>query len=168
MDHLSTTKEKSPIISTVRVCEKMLKNMDKWDRRFLELAQLISTWSKDPSTQVGAVITDPDNRVVSVGYNGLPKGIKDTDERLYNRELKYKLIVHAERNALLFSSTSLNGCTIYTYPFMPCSICTGLIFQKGISRIVSISNDNERWQEDFKLTTELCHEANIELKIFEK
>ena len=69
-----------------------------WDLRFLDMSQLISSWSKDPSTQVGAVIVDSNNRVVSVGYNGFPQGISD-DYRLDNRETKYKMILPAECNA---------------------------------------------------------------------
>ena len=66
----------------------------KWDLRFIELAKLVSTWSKDPSTQTGAVIVDPNRRVVSVGYNGFPIGVDDDPERYANRDLKYKMIVH--------------------------------------------------------------------------
>jgi dCMP deaminase len=58
--------------------------MNKWDKNFLQLAKTVSTFSKDPSTKVGAVIVDDDNRVISIGYNGFPKGIKD-DNRLDNR-----------------------------------------------------------------------------------
>ena len=70
--------------------------MNKWQRRFFDLARLVATWSKDPSSQVGAVIVDDKKRIVSVGFNGLPMGVEDTDERLNVRELKYELIVHAE------------------------------------------------------------------------
>jgi dCMP deaminase len=77
--------------------------MNKWDKNFLELAKTVSTFSKDPSTQVGAVIVDDDKRVISIGYNGFPKGVRD-DHRLDNRELKYEMIVHAEANALLFAN----------------------------------------------------------------
>ena len=101
----------------------------KWDIRFLDMAQLVSTWSKDPSTKVGAVIVDPNNRVVSVGYNGFAKGVSD-DNRLDNRETKYKMIVHAECNALIFAQRPLTECAIYTYPFMPCPKCASMIIQK--------------------------------------
>ncbi|NCA14162.1 MAG: hypothetical protein EBS89_08535, partial [Proteobacteria bacterium] len=74
-----------------------------WDRWFLGLAHYVSTASKDPSTKVGAVIVDAERRVVSVGYNGLPRGVEDSEERLHNREVKYKMIIHAERNAILFA-----------------------------------------------------------------
>ena len=108
----------------------------RWDMRFLDMAKLISSWSKDPSTQVGSVIVDSNNRVVSVGYNGFPQGISD-DSRLDNRETKYKMILHAERNALLFAQRPLEGCTIYTYPFMPCPSCASMIIQSGLSSGIS-------------------------------
>ena len=87
-----------------------------WNKWFLGLAEYVSTASKDPSTKVGAVIVDDERRVVSLGYNGLPRGVDDTEERLNNRDLKYRIIVHAERNSLLFARGSVKGCTIYTYP----------------------------------------------------
>ena len=74
---------------------------EKWDKRFLALAEHIARWSKDPSTKIGAVIVDPNKRVVSLGYNCFPRGVEDSEERLENREVKYKIIVHCERNALL-------------------------------------------------------------------
>ena len=63
---------------------------DKWKKRFIQLSKEISTWSKDPSTKVGALIISEDRNIVSTGYNGFPRGIEDTEERLNNRELKYK------------------------------------------------------------------------------
>lgn len=143
--------------------KKQKHSVEKWDRRFLELARFISCWSKDPSTRVGAVIVDENRRIVSTGYNGLPQGVEDTDERLNNRELKYKLIVHGERNALLFASKPVHGCTLYTTPFMPCSVCAGMVIQAGIKRVVAPYSDNPRWAEDFKLTEQLFSEAEVEL-----
>ena len=134
----------------------------KWDQRFLELAKLVSSWSKDPSTKVGAVIAD-DRKIISVGYNGFPEGVLDTHERYHDRELKYKYMVHAERNALLFANTSVKGMTLYTYPFMPCSECAGMVIQAGIKRVVTLINTNERWQESFKITTNMFDEAGVKL-----
>jgi dCMP deaminase len=131
-----------------------------WDHRFLDLANFISSWSKDPSTKVGAVIADKNNRIVSVGYNGFPQGIIDND-RLEDRDTKYKIIVHGEINAILFANKSVEGCTLYTVPFEPCPRCAGLIIQSGIKRIVAPKNINMRWEEDFKISRELFAEANI-------
>ena len=134
----------------------------KWDKRFLDLSELISSWSKDPSTKVGAVVVDDDRRVISLGYNGFPRGVSD-DERLDNRESKYKIVTHAEANALLFASESLKGYTIYTYPFMPCSKCAGLIIQAGIKRVVSYASSNERWSEDFEVSRRMMCEAGVKV-----
>lgn len=139
----------------------------KWDQRFLELAQLVSTWSKDPSTKVGAVIAD-DRKIISVGYNGFPEGVLDTVERYYDRETKYKYMVHAERNALLFANTSVKGMTLYTYPFMPCSECAGMIIQAGIKRVVTLINKNERWKKSFKITQRMFGEAGVRLTQYDK
>jgi dCMP deaminase len=87
--------------------------MDKWDNRFMELAEHISYWSKDPRTKVGSVIVDDRNRVVSMGYNGFPRGVHDTDERYEHRPLKHLLVSHAERNALDNSPLTVEGCTLY-------------------------------------------------------
>ena len=73
----------------------------KWDRRFMDMAQLISTWSKDPSSQIGAVAVNDQRRVLATGYNGFPRGIADTEDRLNNKDEKYPRIIHAEMNALM-------------------------------------------------------------------
>lgn len=137
----------------------------KWARRFLGLAKHISEWSKDPSTQVGAVIIDKNKRVVSLGYNGLPTGVEDSPLRLQNRELKYKIIQHGERNAIVFAKQDLSGCFLLTYPFMPCAQCAGMVIQAGITVVVAPKNDNPRWQEDFRLTEQLFKEAGVELEL---
>ncbi len=136
----------------------------KWDKRFLELAKLVGSWSKDPSTQVGAVIVDDDHVVVSLGYNGFPRGVKDSQERLLDREKKYDIIVHAEVNALAFATRPVKGCTLYTWPFEPCSRCAGLIIQSGIKRVVSVIQNDERWKKNFMLARQLFKESGIILE----
>lgn len=138
-------------------------NSTKWDRRFLELAKLVGSWSKDPSTKVGAVIADH-NKIVSVGYNGFPTGVQDSKERLIDRELKYDIVIHAEANALSFANRSVEGCTIYTYPFQPCSKCAGLIIQSGIKRVVSVVLEQHRWKKNFELASQLFQESGIILE----
>lgn len=144
-----------------------MRDTFKWDKRFLQLAKFVSQWSKDPSTQTGAVITDSEGRVISVGYNGMPIGVKDTEERYHNRELKYKMIVHCERNALLFAKSPVQGATLYTYPFMSCAVCAGMAIQAGIKRCVAPKNDNPRWQADFALTQQMFEEAAIQLVLYD-
>lgn len=134
-----------------------------WDNWLLGLSEYISTASKDPSTKVGAVIVDADRRVVSVGYNGLPRGVEDSNERLNNRDIKYKMIIHAERNAILFAQKSLKDCTLYVYPMMPCASCASMVIQSGIKRVVAPISDNPRWQQDIELSMQLFNEANVEV-----
>jgi len=140
-------------------------NQLKWDIRYLELARFASNWSKDPSTKTGAVIVDQNNYVISLGFNGLPRNVLDTEERLNNRDLKYKMIVHCERNAIIAAKRDLTGCTLYTYPFMSCSPCAGLVIQAGIARCVAPFNDNPRWQEDFKISKQMFSEAKPRIEL---
>ena len=137
------------------------KDLDKWDQRFLDLAKHISTWSKDPSTQVGAVIAN-DKEIVSLGYNGYPMYIKD-EESNDTRDKKLSKIVHAEINAILFARTNLLGFTLYTYPFMPCNNCMSIVIQAGIMRVVAPYSYADRWQESFAISRELCRKSDTEL-----
>lgn len=143
--------------------------VNKWDQRFLDLARLIASWSKD-RTQVGAVIVDPQRRIVSVGYNGMAQGVKDSPERYENRDVKLRMIIHAEMNAVAFAGRSLAGCTLYTWPFMPCARCAALIVQHGIKRVVAppaSAELQERWADDLELTREMFEEAGVRLEIVE-
>lgn len=133
----------------------------KWNKRYLDMAKLVSTWSKDPSTQCGAVIVNADNEIVSVGFNGFPKNVIDTEARLNNRELKYAITLHAERNAILFAKQSLKDCTLFTFPMQCCSECAAMAIQSGIKRHVSLSYQPERWQKSFELANEMFQEANV-------
>lgn len=140
-------------------------NQQKWDERFLGLAGYISCWSKDPSTQVGAVIVDEKHRVMGVGYNGFPVGINDSDERLLDRDIKLSKTIHAEINCIHFSQKT-EGCTLYTYPFMPCNRCSPQIIQVGLKRVVSIYSENPRWKKSFIESTENFLEVGIDLFLF--
>ncbi len=138
----------------------------KWDKRFLDMAKLVASWSKDPSTQTGAVIVAPDMAVVSVGYNGFPKGMDDDPHIYANRPSKYSRIVHCEMNAVLQANQSVEGCTLYTYPFISCDRCMVHMVQAGITRCVAprpTADQLERWADAFKLTREYAEEAGIEL-----
>lgn len=137
-----------------------------WDKRFLKLAEHVSGWSKDPSTKVGAVIVDGDNRIVSCGYNGFPTKISDDPADYLDRDTKLKKVVHAEANAILFSQRSLKDCAIYLWPFMPCSNCAGQIIQSGITRVVAPVNSNPKWLESFKLTESMFDEAGVILDLY--
>ena len=137
----------------------------KWDNRFLVLAEHIAGWSKDPSTQVGAVIVRPNNSVVSVGFNGFPIGIRDNKERYEHRKTKYELIVHGEINAITFAQEPLNGHTLYTWPFLPCARSAGIIIQNGIKRVVALSPTLEiekRWGKSLTTTRTMFKEVGID------
>ncbi|KKN58672.1 hypothetical protein LCGC14_0549640 [marine sediment metagenome] len=143
----------------------------KWDFRFLSLAKHIASWSKDPSTQVGAVIADSENRVVSVGYNGFPRGVHDTETRLNDREQKYPLTIHAEINAILFAQKGLKDTILYTWPFPPCDKCAGFIAQSGLQNVVSIERERDtdlilRWKEELKRGEQVFEESQVNLRIY--
>jgi dCMP deaminase len=138
---------------------------EKWDLRWLSTARHFAQWSKDPSTQTGAVIVDQNNRLVSIGYNGLPQGVKDLPERLENRDLKYKIVVHCERNALIFARGSVQYCKLYTWPFMSCAPCASMMIQAGIVEVVAPFSDNPRWADDFKLSQMLFQEVGVKVKL---
>ena len=137
----------------------------KWDCRWLDLAKLVSTYSKDPSTQVGAVIVRPDKSILSVGYNGFPRKMEDTLELLNNREEKYSRIIHAEVNALLQAKTDLTGCTLYTWPFMCCDRCAVQLIQAGVTTFVfpkATEKDLVRWAPTFEKTLKYFAECKVE------
>lgn len=137
-----------------------------WDERFLGMAHLVSTWSKDPSTKVGAVIVDKNKRIVSTGFNGFPKGIHDFSFRYDNKMLKYKMIVHAERNAILFAQRDLAGCTLYTWPVPCCAECAAMVIQAGIKKVVVPNIDivvGPQWSESFRIADMMFREAGVEV-----
>lgn len=99
----------------------------KWAYRFLNLAEQIATWSKDPSTKVGCVITK-NNRIIGTGYNGFPVNVEDSETILLNKERKRLRTVHAEMNAIHFSTKSLRNSTVFC-THHPCSACMANILQ---------------------------------------
>ncbi len=114
-------------------------NILSWDEYFMGMAHLAAFRSKDPNTQVGACIVNPQKRVVGLGYNGFPKGCDD-DAYSWSRqgdflETKYPYVVHAELNAILNSIQNLAGCTLYVSLF-PCNECAKAIIQSGISKVI--------------------------------
>jgi dCMP deaminase len=132
-----------------------------WDRFWLKGAEWYSSASRDPSTKVGAVIVRPDRTPASFGYNGFPRKIKDTAERLNDRDLKLKLVVHGEINAMHWAREPLHGYTLYTWPFLTCSKCAIQVIQAGITRVVAPFVDNPRWNDAFKEAQELYAEAEV-------
>jgi dCMP deaminase len=144
----------------------------KWDRIFLQEAK---SWglacSKDPSTKCGAVIVGPKGDIVSKGYNGFARKVKDEPARYLDRDTKLGLIVHCEVNAILFADRwRLEGATLYTWPFQCCSNCASVVVQAGITRCVAppTSDDiNGRWGESIRWARTQFVEAGVRLDIVE-
>lgn len=141
--------------------------MEKWDKRFLDLASLVASWSKDPSTKCGAVIVD-NHSVVSVGFNGFPADMPD-DPKLYeDRNEKYSRIIHAEINALLYAGRPIpSGACLYTVPFMPCDRCVVQFLQAGVKQFVApipTPDKLERWGEAFERTRKYVKECRAWLR----
>lgn len=136
---------------------------DKWHLRFLQLAALVASWSKDPKRKVGAVVTDHRNRIVSVGFNGFPAYVADTPELYADAPEKLRRTLHAEDNAILFAQRDLATCTIYiTYP--PCAQCAARIIQSGIMKVVVPAGDwdlSSKWAEDWESARRMFGEAQV-------
>lgn len=138
-----------------------------WDDRFICLAEHVATWSKDPSTRVGAVVVARDDRrKISHGYNGFPPGITD-DDRLATREVKYKITMHAERNALDNATFDVAGATIYC-PLPPCLECAKSIMSRRLVRVVTRPHPTPeagRWTAEIPEALALLSEARIEMVV---
>lgn len=138
---------------------------DKWDVRYMDMAKLVATWSKDPSSKIGAVAVNDKGQILTTGYNGFPRDIADND-RLDDRPTKYKYIVHAEQNAIYnatYNGVSLYGATMYVAGLPCCSECAKGLIQVGISKVVMNGDpDNERWKESAALTLNMFKEAGVE------
>ncbi len=133
----------------------------KWAQRFYQMAELVGSWSKDPSTQVGAVITKQ-NRIVSVGFNGYPHGISDSAS-IDDREMKYLKTLHAEENAILFAKRDLDGCDIWVTHF-PCPNCAAKIIQTGISSVNCPEQTPDflsRWGDKISISQEMFLQAGV-------
>lgn len=141
-----------------------------WDEYFMGVAILAGMRSKDPSTQVGACIVDNDNKILSQGYNGLPRGCSD-DEFPWSREgdmleTKYPYVVHAELNAILnCRGTSLFGSKIYVALF-PCNECAKAIIQSGIREVVYLS-DKYSDTDIVKASKRMLNSAGIKMSKLE-
>ena len=136
----------------------------KWQARFIDLAKEIASWSKDDSSRVGAVIVRPDRTICSVGFNGFPRGIKDSRDAIANRDTKLLRMVHAELNAILSAKEPLTGYSLFVWPFQPCAQCAAAIIQAGIANVYCPFNDHlahERWSESFKAALQMFDEAGV-------
>ena len=141
-----------------------LDGVKKWDLRFMEMAKLVASWSKDPSTKTGAVIIRPDRTVLSVGFNGFPRLMQDAPSLYEDRDEKYSRIINCEMNAMLHASDSLKDCCLYTWPFASCDRCVVHMAEAGVKRFVfpAIPEDKkERWGATLKKTVSYLDEMGL-------
>lgn len=148
----------------------MTPNEEKWHIRFIRLAKEVSTWSLDPSTKVGCVLVR-NKRVISTGYNGFPKNISDSFDRLLDREKKYEITVHAEVNAVTTAAlhgVSTNDCSAYL-TFNPCSRCAAVLINAGISSVYVMGGRvlPDRWLKNFITAGNLLAEAGVKQQIID-
>lgn len=164
-----------------------MTNPLRWDRFAFAQAHAHLNMSKDPSTHCGAVIVGPDRETLCGGFNGFPRGINDSEERLTNRELKHKLVVHAEANSLLVAAKrgiKIQSCHLYLivqstdgmyWGGPPCSRCIVEIIQVGLASVTVLAPPSPKavtawmlargytssWLQDYELSRELMSEAGI-------
>lgn len=147
---------------------KAVKNIevpmfDKWDYRFMRVALNVATWSKDPVEGVGALLVSPSRKSVSWGFNGFPRGVYDTEERLKDRVIKNDLVVHAELNAILNCQLRPEAWTLYCTKH-PCAECAKAAIQAGVTRIVCLPYArNSRRLASYELAVALLQEAGVVL-----
>ena len=148
-----------------------IDHQKRWDRRFLELAKMFGTWSKDRSAGTGCVIVGPDRLLRASGYNGFVRGIDDDISERHERPAKYSWTEHAERNAIYNAARlgiALEGCTAYVNWF-PCVDCARAILQAGIIRLVGLEPDHadERWGSEFQFASDMLREGGTQITLYD-
>ena len=138
-----------------------------WHDYFLMICQMVALRSPDPSCPCGSLITDKNNRIVSLGYNGPPQGILN-DKVPLTRPEKYPWMIHAEINALLFGPRDVEGFTLYVTT-KPCSTCTAQIIQKKIGYLIHGVRVAKMLNEaDIKVSNEMIAASNLKVRVFEE
>lgn len=139
---------------------------NKWDIRFLEMAKLVASWSKDPSTQVGAIAVR-NRTVIAQGYNGFPRGMGDEPFKYEHKQLKYKMIVHAEMNLIYNAAdngVSLKDSTVYVVGLPACGECAKGLIQVGVKRVVMPERGHldDKWAVSCADAQNFFDEAGVE------
>jgi dCMP deaminase len=142
----------------------------KWDLHYLNLAKEISTWSKDPSTKIGAVAVGKHGQILATGYNGFPRGIEDSVDRLTNRETKYSYMIHGEMNCIYnatLTGVSLDNATLYVHGLPVCSECAKGVAQVGIKKVFAChpATISSKWEQSNILTKSIFEEIGIDYTI---
>lgn len=137
---------------------------------FVNIAAAVAAMSKDPSTKVGALILGPGMEIRASGWNGFPRGVMDSEERLNDRPTKYQFTVHAEANAIANAAragVSVEGCSLLVTALHPCNDCAKLIIQSGIKKVYAPTPDaNERWLESAGVAATMFREAEVEVVFY--
>lgn len=137
---------------------------------FVAIAQQVAAMSKDPSTKVGALILGPGMEIRATGWNGFPRGVEDSQERLNDRPTKYRYVVHAEQNSIANaarSGVSTNGCDMLVTALHPCNECAKLIIQSGIKKVYApLPADDERWADSFEVAATMFAEAGVVVEFY--
>ena len=135
-----------------------------WDDRFRAIAMTAASWSKDPERCVGAVIVDGRKRIIGIGFNGLPRRVEDSEERLTSVETRCLMTVHAEVNAILNANIPIgmvSEMVMYSTSF-PCASCAGVIIQARITRIVAPPpEDDSSWSASWEVALEMLMESGV-------
>ena len=146
----------------------MTYKLSKWDKRFMEQAKFVASWSKDKNTKTGAVVVDDENTELVMGYNGFPRGADDdTDQRRYERPEKYVWTEHAERNAIYKAARlgiSLKGTKMYC-SYFPCVDCARAIIQAGIVKLYTEKPDlnHATWGDSWINAITMFKECGVEI-----
>jgi dCMP deaminase len=152
------------------------RHFREWDDYYLGLLDGIRSKSKDPSTKVGAIIVDGNNKIVSTGFNGFAIGVSDIEPSRYERPIKYDYTIHAELNAILLQARSggstLVGCRMYC-SLHPCAACANAIVQSGITEVIAYNPPaemQERLAKDFKfdIARNIFTEGGVLLNLINK
>lgn len=138
--------------------------------KFIPLVQELALLSKDPSTKVGCAIFGPGMEIRATGWNGFPRGVNDTEERLNDRPTKYKFITHAEANAIANAARSgvaLEGCSLLVTALHPCNDCAKLLIQSGIKKVYApLPEIDGRWADSFEVAATMFREAGVEVEFY--
>ena len=141
-----------------------------WSDYFLSIAEVVRQKSKDPNTKVGAVIVGPERQIVSTGFNGFPRQVREDIPSRWEKPIKYSYVEHAERNAIYNAArhgVALRGCTLYMVgfgpPSVPCTDCARSVIQAGIIKVVAkaIAPASDLWVANLELARSMLREANV-------
>ena len=159
---------KAKVLSLAPPTPQLIKPNDKWDQRYLGMAKMVASWSKDPSTGCGAVIVRPDWSLVSVGFNGFPRRLPDDPAHYLHRPTKLSRTAHSEVNAVRHARERIDGYMVYSWPMLPCDRCANHLINYEVARIICCEPtpaQTERWGESFESTRQMCQDAGVQLDV---